>query len=74
MSDKNHLGLTNTFATQDRWSGKFLAYTILKMVWSGEILISQTKSHSDQMSCKVSTTFMDTDMHDVLDEFIFQPD
>ena len=62
MSDKNHLGQTNTFATQDRWSGEIFGLNGAENGWSGKSFIGQAKSQilSDQMSCKVSATFVNT--------------
>ena len=62
MSDKNHLGQTNTVAAQDRWSGEIFGLKSAENGWSGKNLIGQAKSQilSDQMSCQVSATFVNT--------------
>ena len=64
MSDKKHLGQTNTFATQDRWSGEIFGLNGAENGWSGKNFIGQAKSQilSDQMSCKVSATFVNTEL------------
>ena len=46
MSDKNHLGQTNAFAIQDRWSGDNFGLKLMKMVRSAKNLIGQAKAQA----------------------------